>query len=433
MILPARPLLLVLTAWFALGIAASVWPQHVHTAWRLIGIGVALITLLDGVWLRLRRAPLATRVVPDSLPLSVWTPVELRLQGTRGVSKIQVFDHVPRDCEFTGLPAQTTTTPDTETRVHYRLRPLARGDREFGPIEIELASSLHLWRRRIKVPATRLVRVYPNFAPLTRHALLAADVHSGGMLKRRRRGEGLDFEQLREYRQGDTLRQIDWKATRRVGKFISREYQDERDQRIVLLADCGRRMGARDDALSHFDHVLDALLLFTYIGLRQGDAVGLMTLGGVDRYLAPHKSRATVNRILHTVYDLQPTLTVSDFESAATTLVRRLRRRALVVIFTNLRDEDDASLIAAVRLLAPHHLVLVASLRERALDEAQQLPAQDVHAAGLRAAAVEYRRLRETTFARLRQAGVLCLDAVPQELAVATVNRYLAIKAEGRL
>jgi uncharacterized protein (DUF58 family) len=103
------------------------------------------------------------------------------------------------------------------------------------------------------------------------------------------------------------------------------------------------------------------------------------------------------------------------------------------VIFTNLRDEDDASLVAAVKLLSPHHLVLVASLREQALDEAQRVPVRVAHDAALRSAAVEYRRLREVTLARLRQMGVLCLDVAPHDLAIATVNRYLAIKAEGRL
>ena len=95
------------------------------------------------------------------------------------------------------------------------------------------------------------------------------------MLQRRRRGEGLEFHQLREYREGDSQRQIDWKATSRSGQLISREYQDERDQQIMLLIDCGRRMRAQDDELSHFDHVLNAALLLAYVGLRQGDAVGL--------------------------------------------------------------------------------------------------------------------------------------------------------------
>ena len=135
------------------------------------------------------------------------------------------------------------------------------------------------------------VRIYPNFSVLTRFAILATDnrLSQIGMLQRRRRGEGLDFHQLREYREGDVQRQIDWKASARMPRLISREYQDERDQQVLLMLDCGRRMAARDDALSHFDHAVNAALLLAYVSLRQGDAVGLLTMSGETRWMAPRK------------------------------------------------------------------------------------------------------------------------------------------------
>ena len=228
----------------------------------------------------------------------------------------------------------------------------------------------------MRVGEPSVLRVYPNFAALSGYALFATDnrLSQIGVLQRRRRGEGLDFDQLREYREGDSQRKIDWKASQRMHKLISREYQDERDQQVVFLVDCGRRMRAKDDDCSHFDHALDATLLLAYVGLRQGDAVGLMTMSGDERFLAPRKSRAMVNRILNTVYDLQPGLLTSDYYQAAVNLSKRLRKRALIVIISNLRDEDDDTLLPALRLLQKRHLVLFASLRERALDEAVDLP-----------------------------------------------------------
>jgi len=231
------------------------------------------------------------------------------------------------------------------------------------------------------------------------------------------------------------MRQIDWKATTRLGKMISREYQDERDQRILLLVDCGRRMGAKEGegTLSHFDHALDAVLMLAYVALSHGDRVGLMTLGGPERYLATQHSAATVSRILRETYDLQPTLQVSDFEQAAQQLLLRERKRALVVLMTNLRDEDDQSLVTATRLLGRRHLVLVASLRESALDQAQDAAIQTAHDAAQVAAAIDYARRREATLRRLRAEGVLCLDVRPEDLAIETVNRYLAVKAASQL
>lgn len=247
----------------------------------------------------------------------------------------------------------------------------------------------------------------------------------------------MEFAQLREYREGDAMRQIDWKATLRVGRMISREYQEERDQRILLLIDCGRRMAARESAshdLSHFDHALNASLMLAYVALSHGDRVGLMTLGGPERYLACTHSAGSVNLVLRETFDLQPTLQASDFEAAAQALLRRERKRSLVVLMTNLRDEDDQNLLAAARLLGRHHLVLVASLREAVLDAACEAGVpSDAGAAATLAAAIDYRHRRAATLRRLQAAGVLCVDVRPQDLAVETVNRYLAVKAANRL
>src|SRR5262249_9026035 len=156
-----------------------------------------------------------------------------------------------------------------------RLTPAARGTFEFAGCSVRLHSHLRLWRQRRGVPVRQTRRVDPNFAPLAQLALTGTEQASRliGAHRKRRRGEGTEFRQLREYRIGDALRQIDWKASQRARKLISRDYQDERNQQIMLLVDTGRRMLARDGALAHFDHVLNAALLVAYIALRQGDAV----------------------------------------------------------------------------------------------------------------------------------------------------------------
>src|SRR5690606_41328078 len=178
------------------------------------------------------------------------------------------------------------------------------------------------------------------------------------------RGLGLEFHQLREFRDGDTLRQIDWKATARKRTPIAREYQDERDQQIVVLLDCGRRMRSQDDELAHFDHALNACLLRSYVALRQGDAVGLATFAGEqDRYVAPLKGQAHISNLLNAVYTLDSTHRPADYAAAVNALLARQRRRALVVLVTNLRDEDDEELLGAVKRLGKQQRVLIASLR----------------------------------------------------------------------
>jgi len=433
--IPSRHLVALALLWLVAAVAASIWPVGQHI-WLIVSGALGASVLLDLLLVTLLPVPSARRTLPASAALSVGIDVHLRLTNS-GAARVhcEIYDHHPAACVVEGLPRGLSLPARGWAEMSYRLRPTQRGNLEFGPLELRLDSPLRLWQRRLRVGEPMALRVYPNFAALSGYALLATDhrLSDVGILQRRRRGEGIDFDQLREYREGDSVRKIDWKASQRLNKLISRDYQEERDQRIMFLVDCGRRMRAQDNACSHFDHALDATLLLAYVGLRQGDSVGLMTMSGEDRFVAPQRSRQMVSRILNTVYDLQPGLLTSDYYQAAVTLSKRVRKRALVVIVSNLRDEDDDTLLPALRLLQRRHLVLFASLREKALDEAVALPVQDYDAALAHAAAVEYRTQRDDAFRRMRLGNVVCLDVPPQKLAVSLVNQYLEVKRSGRM
>ena len=264
---------------------------------------------------------------------------------------------------------------------------------------------------------------------------MATDNHLSnmGVMKKRRRGEGQDFHQLREYREGDSLRQIDWKATARLHKVISREYQDERDQEILFMLDCGHRMMAKDDTLSHFDHTLNAILLLTYVALHQGDAVGLGSFAGVNRWLPARKGQHNVQHMLNTLYDLQPTNAAPDYQQAATELLVRQKKRALIIFMTNLRDEDLDDLLPALHLLRKRHLVLLTSMREQAIDRALAEPRESLEDAIKQAAVQHYLQQRQATVERIRTMGIRCLDTAPNELSVNLINHYLDIKRSGIL
>jgi uncharacterized protein (DUF58 family) len=370
------------------------------------------------------------------LPLGVAHDIAIRLANlTRRAVTVEVHDHYPAGVDVQGQPQTVSVPAGGWVEVRYRLRPVRRGEIAFAQVEARIASPLGLWQVRRRLGEGSTARVYPNFAELTRFALLATDHRLAqiGILQRRRRGEGLDFHQLRDYREGDVPRQIDWKATARTHRLISREYQDERDQQVLLLIDCGRRMAAHDGELSHFDHVLNAALLLAYVGLRQGDAVGVLTVSGAARWIAPRKGRSAINRILSHLYDLQPTLATTDFYAAAVELIRRVRKRALVVILSNLRDEDEETLAPALRALRSRHLVLFASLREVVLSRALVTPVQTIDQALTHAAAAEYLQSRELVLRRLESAGAVCVDVEPDRLPTALVNRYLDIKRSSRL
>jgi uncharacterized protein (DUF58 family) len=343
---------------------------------------------------------------------------------------VDLFDLHPGEWPSQGLPQRLKLAAASATSFSYRLRPNARGDAWFQGMQLRLHSLLRLWRQLRVAGAPQRVRVYPNFAPLTKFALFSAEQAS--RLKRRR-GEGTDFHQMREYRVGDSLRQIDWKATARSRKLISREYQDEKNQQLIMMIDTGRRMLAREDELGHFDHVLNASLVVSYLALRQGDAVGLLASGGDRRWVAPQRGMAAIDTLLRASYDLQPQPVATDYLAAATELSLRQRRRSLVMLVTNVRDEDIEDLLAAVRLLQKRHLVCVASLRERSLDEALDREVNDLHGAIHAGAAARYLEQRAAAHDALRSHRVMVLDVSSEELPAALVERYLAAKRAGLL
>lgn len=432
---PQRRMLLLAGAWFCIGLTAIWWSQAAML-WKGAGVALAAIALADLLWLLRLQSPRIQRQLPHTLPLGIWSPVRLTVEnpGDHPLA-LRIHDLHPPDLQVRGLPRELRLPARDRATLAYRLRPPRRGDFEFTGCDLHLASPLGLWSQHRTFPLADRIRVFPNFAEISHFTLLAKEDRLGrlGVRMRRRRGLGAEFHQLREYRRGDSLRQIDWKATSRVRKLISREYQDERDQRLLFLLDCGRRMRHADRDRGHLDEALNALLLLAYVAVRQGDAVGLMTFGGPRRWFAPRKDPDTVNRLLNAVYDLQPTLEAADSLLAARELMQTLTRRAMVLLLTNSRDEDQGELAAAIRLLCRRHLVVVADLRESALDRALAEPVTNRDSA-LRFHAVQgYMEERRRHHERLQHLGAHVLDLIPSQLPIALVNQYFAIKREGGL
>jgi len=404
--------------------------------WGLL-LALLALALLDAVRLKRRPAPRIKRHLPGSLALGRWSEVRLDVEHDFPEPlTIQLYDHVPDGLSFENLPLFVELQPGQHSQIGYRVRPLKRGHFSFEYCETNLPSPLGLWSDQRLQNVSDQTRVYPDFARLYGGQLLAVDnwLSQLGVRQRQRRGLGLEFHQLREFREGDSLRQIDWKATARQRTPIAREYQDERDQQIIFMLDCGRRMRSQDGELAHFDHALNACLLLSYVALRQGDAVGLSTFATDNpRYLAPVKGAGQLSVLLNTVYDLNSSQRSADYQAATTQLLARQKRRSLVVLVTNLRDENDEELLTAVKRLSKQHRVLVASLREGVLDNLRQMPVQTLQEALVYCGTVDYLNARAELHEQLSAHGVPVVDAQPEMLGPALVTHYLNRKKAGTM
>jgi len=407
------------------------------------GLAYAVIDLIVSLaaW---RRSPLQwQRRLPAALALGVSRTLACALinEGSHDW-RVALFDHVDPELDVEGLPQTILVPGKARTELHYNIVPRRRGLVQFEPAELRVRSLLGMWEVMRRVGEAASLRVYPNFAAVSRYAWLASDRRLAdiGIKSYAQRGAGTDFKQLADYQVGDAVRHIDWKATFKHRRPIVRQFQDERDQCVIFLLDCGRRMradeGADARAGSHFDEALNALMLLAYVALKEGDEVGAMTFGSDPaeaRRFAPRKGAAALNSLMGTLYDIQPKATHSDYVLAARDLMRVQHKRALVVVLTNFRDEDAAELQPALALMRSRHLVLLASLRERVLREITEQPATGGAQAVEVAGAHLFAQARRDAFQRLAGRDGLLIDVEPAQLAAELVNRYRAVKRAGLL
>ncbi len=419
-----------------LGVLVAVWPgmQSIWFVALLFLTGISLVDLI-----RVYKIPLPeiSRKINHSLAVGVKEDIKLSVKNQhQGKVQIDVYDHFPEWTEVNGMPRRLILDANEMAELSYQLKPLQRGKLKFKKIECLIQSPFSLWQRQHFIRVENEVRVYPNYAPIIEYALLATENHLSmmGILKQRRRGQGMDFHQLREFRDGDSIKQIDWKASSRMGKMIAREYQDERDQQIIVMMDCGHRMLAQDGELSHFDHSLNALLLLAYVALRQGDSIGVSTFShDQSRWIKPVKGVANIKSLLNGVYDLQPGSAAPDYSSGARDLIVRQRKRSLVLILTNLRDDDCDDLNAAVQVLKKYHKVVLASLQEQAIVDQLDKPVVNLQDALSISATHGYLSKRDLLVRELRSRGVNTLDVLPEELAMSLTNTYLNLKSSGQI
>ena len=429
----------------ALAFTAMTMPQVALLAG---GIGMALLAL-TGVDIvlsltRWRRAPLELqRQLPRAF--AVGRTVTLRLTlANPGASTYRgrLFELSDPTLRMPDMPLRFNIPPRSGETLEFSMTPTERGLKRFAGAQLLLRSPLGLLDWNLRIGGAEARRVFPNFEDQAAFAWLAGErrLTEIGIKSVRRRGSGTDFDQLVEYRPGDPIRHVDWKATLTHHRPISRKYQDDRDQRLMFLLDCGRRMRADDTqqgiGATHFDQALNALMLLAFVALRVGDSVGAMTLGTSDmqaKRFAPRKGRQSLNALMAELGDVEPTPTFSDYARTAADLLGAQRKRALVVLITNCRDEDAPELAAALTLLRTRHLVVLANLREQIVGQIARQPLRNLDDGLQVAAALEYEAARGEMLRRLASTGAITIDCEPQRLGVELVNKYTALKRAGAI
>jgi uncharacterized protein (DUF58 family) len=356
----------------------------------------------------------------------------------RRLIPFRIKDEHPSQMELTSAREVTLSVPAGRSREWtYELLPTARGKYSFGDTAVRFRSKWGLLWKQLTYPTACDVKVYPDIGEAKKNELYAHRHRrpEPGLRKMRVRGQGREFESLREFVIGDEIRHISWPASARRGKLITRQYMIERSQNVVILLDTGRLMTARIGKLTKLDHAINATLSIAYVAASGGDNVGLLAFSRrVISYLPPKRGRDQVNRIMESLYSLEPQIVEPSYARSFNFFSSSCHRRSLVVILTDLVDRDaSAQLLEYTSKLIPRHLPLIVTIGDtdlRELVKNRPSSSADVYR---QSTAEGILRQREEALSRIHHLGGLALDVPAGRLSIELVNKYLEVKERGLL
>jgi uncharacterized protein (DUF58 family) len=358
-------------------------------------------------------------------------------KGSRDL-RIRVKDEYPPDMRLDEEREAEFVIPSSSTaEFYYHVTPSRRGRYEFGKTAVRFLSRLGLVWCQTAIGSAQTVKVYPNMRRAREMELKALGARSFLAIQRRavRRGEGREFESMRDYVRGDELRHISWTATARRHKLTTRQYQIERDQTLIIALDAGRLMTGRIGSETKFDTALHASLALMSASARAGDNCGLLVFGRrVRKFLPPKRGAEHLDAVLEALHDVEPELVEPSYARAFQFIASSTKKRAFVVVLTDLVDKDSSKdLIASIKLLRPRHLPLVATIGDRDLNRVVAEPPKDAKDVFTQSAAEEIIYQRDTALRLVETIGGLALDVTGETLAPKLLETYLRVKERGML
>ncbi|AMV38238.1 DUF58 domain-containing protein [Planctomyces sp. SH-PL62] len=411
-------------------------PAGVGAAWALAGLLLAAM-IVDG--LVARRLPIRlTRRAPDQLHVDQPDSVSLTVENRANAPvRLLLSDRPPEGSRAIPAVLAVQAPPRSRTAHDYELIPTRRGPTAFGDLDYRVLGPMGLAWAQKRLPARHEVRCMPRFAN-ARAAELAerrALLRQAGSHRFRWRGTGTSFESLREYSTQDDIRWVDWKATARLNRPISRNFEVERHQQVMILVDSSRALTTFCGSRTKFDAMLEAAVLLTRTALGQGDDLGLMVFADqIDLYLHPRREQTQLNAVVEGLYARQPRLVEPNFELALTLAAKRTSRRTLCILLTDVTVIEAARrMLLYSKVLTQRHRFLVVTIADETLEEnelREPRDAEELYRVGVAAGLMQERTV---LLEELRRSGVEVLDSRADQVASRAIERYLDLKRRNML
>ena len=400
---------------------------------QVYNLGLLIATIVDASGVKANAVKAERQLIPR-LSVGRHNPIELKISSQqRAIARIR--DAYPseftvdRDTIKVNLPANSVSEQT------YTIHPHSRGAYQWGDLQVRQLGKLGLAWRDWRIPAQQQVTICPDLISLRELSIRLTLENSGAMRQARRVGSGTEFAELREYRTGEDIRLIDWKATARRNRPVVRVLEPEQEQTLFILLDRGRLMTAKVDGLKRFDWGLNATLSLAMAGLSRGDRVGVAVFDrDLTTWIPPERGNHHLSKLIDRLTPIQPVLLEPDYLGAVTKVITQQTRRALVVVITDLVDVTASSeLLGAMMRLTPRYLPFCVTLNDPLVERIAHASSDRTQDIYRRAVALDLLAQRQVAFSQLRQRGVLVLDAPCDRVSEELVDRYLQLKARNLL
>ncbi len=362
----------------------------------------------------------------------VWLHIESRYPFK---TRVTIIDEIPHQFQVRDFKLELDLEEGESESVSYELRPVERGEYEFGNIHVYAATRIGLISRRTTIAQPESVPVYPSFIQMRKFEMYAMSnrLTDIGVKKIRRLGHTMEFDRIKEYVRGDDVRSINWKATARSNELMVNQYQDERSQQVINVIDMGRVMKMPFDGLQLLEYAINTSLVISNIALLKEDKAGLITFTNKDTVVVkPEKRKTHIRRIQEALYNLDTNFLESNYQRMLVSLKQHLNQRSLVLLYTNFETLSSMERqLPYLQRIAKDHLLVVIFFQNTEMDQLLRAESRSIGDIYTKTVAEKFHYEKKQIVRALNQRGIHTILTPPKELSVNAINKYLEMKARG--
>ncbi|HEY1192892.1 DUF58 domain-containing protein [Flavobacterium sp.] len=428
----------VLMGIIGLFICAFIFPNIYNAVW-LIVLGLVTFLGLDILMLYIARTGLeAERITPEKLSNGDLNPIRINLKNHYNFPvSVKIIDEIPFQFQVRDFKIVKAIKASTQKEISYELRPTERGEYHFGALNVYVSSPLKLISRRFSFDKDQMVPTYPSYIQLRKYDLIAFsnNLFQYGIKKIRRIGHTMEFEQIKEYVQGDDLRTLNWKATAKRNSLMVNQFQDEKSQSVYMAIDKGRVMQMPFDGLSLLDYAINSALVLSNVILKKQDKAGLFSFSKkVENRVFAERRASQMQKILETLYNVKTDFFESDYSRLYVDIKKNINQRSLIILYTNFETMDGLNRqLPYLKGIAKSHLLVVVFFSNTELNSIINQKTTTIQEVYDKVIAEKFMFEKRLIVNELKKYGIHSVLTQPENLTLDAINKYLEIKSRGIL